>query len=118
MIVFEVLRVAGALPTVELMRRTVGLHGAVDRARKRGMTRTARSPESRRALKRVIAALDRRWPGGGNCVRRSLAELALDSGAASERFFAGFRAGGGLQSGHAWLESEAPRESYDAVVSI
>jgi hypothetical protein len=70
-------------------------------------------------LKRAIAAVDARYPGGPNCVRRSLLEMALDRGAAGESLFAGFKAGGGKQTGHAWLASDpTPVERYDAVLTI
>jgi len=57
-------------------------------------------------------------PTGGNCLRRSLLEMSLDAGAASERLLAGFRTGGATTSGHAWLESDAVREHYDAIIPI
>jgi hypothetical protein len=44
--------------------------------------------------------------------------MSLDAGAASERLLAGFKAGGRRASGHAWLESHAVTERYDAVISI
>jgi len=69
-------------------------------------------------LKRVIGAIDRRLPGGKNCVRRALLEIALDGAAAREKFFAGLQTGGGPGSGHAWLESEPASDRYDAVIAI
>ena len=69
-------------------------------------------------LKRVIGAVDRRLPGGKNCVRRALLEVALDGAAAREQFFAGLHMGGGPGSGHAWLESDSPTDRYDAVIAI
>jgi hypothetical protein len=46
--------------------------------------------------------------------------MSLDSSAAQERLLAGFKAGGGYQSGHAWLESDVsqPQRSFDAVITI
>jgi hypothetical protein len=115
----EAVRVLGLLPLVELPRRRVGLHGAVALARRLGAKRPERAPSDRALLKRVIGAIDRRVPGGANCVRRALLEMALDGGAARERMFAGFRAGGGPRSGHAWLESEpGDGARYDAVIGI
>lgn len=81
-------------------------------------SRRARSPDERLVLRRAIAAIDRRFPGGANCVRRSLLEMALDREAGKEELFAGFRRGGGLASGHAWLGSPPIDASYDAVVAI
>ncbi len=87
-------------------------------ARCGGVARGARSPAARRRLKRLIGAVDRRLPGGQNCVRRALIEIALDGGAARERFFAGLQLGGRPGSGHAWLESDPATERYDAVIAI
>jgi hypothetical protein len=114
----DIFRVARLLPAVELQRRRGSIHSAVALARKGGMERRVRSSEDRAGLKRVIGAVDRRLPGGGNCVRRALLEIALDGGAAREHFFAGLRSGGGSKSGHAWLESDSPGGVYDAVVAI
>lgn len=96
----------------------MSLHRAVAVARSGGLELGARSPAARTRLKRVIGAVDRRLPGGQNCVRRALIEMALDGGAARERFFAGLQTGGGPGSGHAWLESDSATERYDAVIAI
>jgi hypothetical protein len=77
-----------------------------------------RSFDERRALRTAISIVDRAFITGANCVRRSLLEMALDSGAATEAFRAGFRRVGGPRSGHAWLESHGPDGSYDVVVTI
>jgi hypothetical protein len=42
-------------------------------------------------------------PGGENCYRRALVEIALDRGAAQEPVHFAFRSRGGHGSGHAWL---------------
>lgn len=114
----DFVRVLGSLPGVELRRREASLHSAVAGARQKGARRIARSAADRARLRVIISRLDRYFPGGGNCVRRALLEMALDSGAARERVFAGFKTGGGVGSGHAWLESDAPANRYDAVISI
>jgi len=57
-------------------------------------------------------------PNGPNCLRRSLLEMSLDRGAAQEKLLAGYKAGGLVGSGHAWLESESTSERYDAVISF
>lgn len=82
------------------------------------MSQKKRTAEARTRLKRVIGAIDRRLPGGKNCVRRALLEMALDGGAARERFFAGLQKGGRSGSGHAWLESDSVTDRYDAVIAI
>jgi hypothetical protein len=123
-LVGDLLRVLRVLPSIELQRRRLGLHGVVALARARGMQRGLRSTEGRARLQRVISAVDRRLPDRGNCVRRALLEMALDRGAARERLHAGLRTGGGPRSGHAWLEPEAPagapatKSPYDAVIVI
>ena len=116
--VADLIRIARVVPSIEWMRRRDGLSGAVGRVRSRGTRQIQRPFVQRTVLKRLIAAVDRRFPGGGNCLRRSLIEMALDGGAAREPLFAGFRSGGGLKSGHAWLQSDPPGGPYDAVISI
>lgn len=106
------------LRSVESSRRSLGLHESVRLIRRQAASCRRRSPEGRRILRRAIAALDSRMPGGGNCVRRTLLEMRLDSGAAHESLYAGFRAGGAPRSGHAWLASDPPQETFDAVIAI
>jgi hypothetical protein len=115
---WDLLGVLRLVLSVDRWRQDLALHGAVARARYGGTQRPARSPAARIRLKRVIGAVDRRLPGGRNCVRRALLEMALDGGAARERFFAGLQTGGGPGSGHAWLESDPAPDRYDAVIAI
>jgi len=115
---WETLRVLLAVPGVELRRRRSSLHNAVQAVRQRSSLRPSRSSKGRIRLRRAIAIVDARLPGGPNCVRRSLLEMALDRGAAREKLFAGFVSGGGPKSGHAWLESESGTRRYDAVIAI
>jgi hypothetical protein len=114
----DFLRVLGILPIVEWRRRRLSLHRAVARARADAGKVGARSTVGRARLRRLITAVDARMPGGANCVRRALLEMSLDATAAQERLFAGLKTGGGPRSGHAWLESEPVRESYDAVIAV
>ncbi|MEP6652742.1 MAG: lasso peptide biosynthesis protein [Myxococcales bacterium] len=117
-VLWEVVRVLRVLPSVEFSRRSLSLHNSVRRVRSRAEGAAFRSQEARAVLRRAIVAVDARMPGGGNCVRRSLLEIRLDAGAAQERLFAGFRAGGIPKSGHAWLESHSNQETFDVVISI
>ena len=117
-LLLEFSRAVVALPALEFNRRRRSLHSAIAEARRVRSGRRARSAVERVILRRAIALLDRCLPGGPNCVRRALLEVRLDEGAARERFFAGFRAGGGDKSGHAWLESHPTRQQFDAVVAI
>lgn len=117
-IVAEIARVIVALPEVEANRRLTSPHRAAQAARRRARRAPVRSADARQRLCRAIALVDRWMPGGGNCLRRSLLEMTLDAGAARERLLAGLKAGGESGSGHAWLESHAVSETYDAVISI
>jgi hypothetical protein len=114
----ELVRICRRLPVVERNRRAIGLHGAVASSRRLGAEERARSERDRGRLRRVISVVDRCLPDGGNCVRRALLEMALDSGAAREAFLAGLQSDGGPGSGHAWLASQQTRDRYDAVISI
>ena len=114
----EILLVLSALPVVEWRRRRLGLHPAAALARAEGSKRRERTAGRRAHLRRVIAAIDARIPGGANCVRRALLEMSLDPDAARETLYAGLRAGGGPRSGHAWLASQQTVESYDAVIAV
>jgi hypothetical protein len=111
-------RVIAVLFEVEANRRLTSPQRAARAARRRALRAPTRSPEARERLCRAIALVDRWMPGGANCLRRSLLEMSLDAGAAREKLLAGFKAGGGRASGHAWLESHAVTEQYDAVISI
>jgi hypothetical protein len=117
-VVLDLWRVLRLVPVVDQWRRDLSLHRAVAAARDGGSRRPSRAPAARTRLRRVIGAVDRRLPGGQNCVRRALLEMALDGGAARERFLAGLQTGGGSGSGHAWLESEPTSKRYDAVIAI
>jgi hypothetical protein len=114
----DILRVKLVLPRVEADRLSTGPHRAARAARRRAAGRPSRSPEARARLRRAIAMVDARHPAGPNCLRRSLLEMSLDAGAARERLLAGFIAGGGEGSGHAWLESHVVAERYDTVIPI
>jgi hypothetical protein len=117
-LISALVRSVAALPRIEGDRRALSLHDAVARARRRARRHVARGAEAREALRRAIGIVDRLIPGGPNCVRRSLLEISLDAGAAHEHLFAGFKAGGGPKSGHAWLESHQNTDRFDAVVRI
>jgi hypothetical protein len=116
----ELARVVAALPRVELERRTQGPKRAVPVLRALGKRCARRGADERALLRGAIASIDARVPGGGNCYRRVLLEIALDAGAAEERVALGVRAGGGLRSGHAWL-GDGPSddgEDYDLVLEL
>lgn len=110
-----------ALPLVEWGRRFQGPARAVSDLRRLGRRSKERSPSEREALRRTIARVDARFPGGGNCYRRVLCEIALDAGAARDPVHLGLRAHGGPGSGHAWLSSwpdAVKAGDYEAVLDI
>lgn len=107
-----------AAPRVEWSRRRLGPLGAAQKMRSKGTKIPARGTAERAWLQRAVHTVDRIFPGGPNCYRRALLEMALDSGAASEPLMMGFRIGGGPGSGHAWLASHPPAATYDAVISV
>jgi hypothetical protein len=117
----DLLRVLIALPWVEAGRLSLGPARILPRLRWTAGRCRRRSPAERGALRRVIAAVDARLPGGGNCYRRALLETCLDAGAADEKLCMGLKSHGGPGSGHAWLSSwpdAATADVYDAVLEM
>lgn len=120
----ECARVLLAVPAIEWRRKRQGPEPLLLRYRDRGRASSRRDDPDRRLLRRAIAAVDRRFPDGGNCYRRVLLEIALDSGAADEDFVMGFRLKGEQgqsTDGHVWLASEPPAEgeaAYDVIVRL
>lgn len=115
----ELVRLVRVLPVIEMKRLSRGPMPLVEELRARAQA-TPRRPADRRArLRRLIAALDRRMPGGANCYRRVLLEISLDRGAAEEPVHIGLRSNGGPRSGHAWLgENRDTAEHYDAEIAV
>jgi hypothetical protein len=114
-------RVLGALPFVEFGRVTLGPSRILPGLRWTAARCRKRSPPERGTLRRVIAAVDARLPGGGNCYRRALLEICIDAGAAEEKLYMGLKTRGGPGSGHAWLASwpdAANAATYDAVLEM
>ncbi len=115
----DLLQVAVLAVPVDRARRQEGPRDLIARLRQRGRRFSPRDAARRAALQRAIARVDRLFPGGPNCYRRVLLEIALDGGAAREPISFGLRAGGGPGSGHAFLGSEPPpSSSYDAVFDL
>ena len=112
----ELPHVLRILPEVEWGRRRQGPAPLLDSLRRRGRQCSARSSEQRQCLRRAIRFVDARFPDGGNCLRRVLLEVALDSVAATETVHMAVREHGGAGSGHAWLgDPPDTNETYDAV---
>src|SRR5512137_850522 len=115
----ELGRVLAVAVPVELDRARLGTRPAVLRARSRGSRAPARDPAGRARLRRAVDAVDARWPGGPNCLRRALLECSLDAGASREPLFLHLDAAGGRGSGHARLAS-VPEDgrTYDATLAL
>jgi hypothetical protein len=103
---------------IEHARRAAGPAEAAALARSLGKTADPRWGPDRERLRKYVRRVDSLFPGGPNCYRRALLEMAFDRGASAETLQLGLRAGGGPRSGHAWLSSETPTGSYDVTLSI
>jgi hypothetical protein len=114
----ELCRVIRTVPRAEWARRRMGPLRAVESMRRAAASAPARHDIHRLRLRRAVGWVDRIFPGGPNCYRRVLLEIALDRGAANEPLMLGFRAGGQPGSGHAWLASDSSDTTYDAVISV
>jgi hypothetical protein len=91
----------------------------VPRFRVLGKRRRRRDPQQLARLERVVAIADRLLPGGPNCYRRVLAEIALDAGAAEEPMHMGIVSGQAAFSGHAWLgDRREPGARYDVEIDL
>jgi hypothetical protein len=107
------------LPEVEWRRLNEGPGRAVAKLRARGHSARRRAGDDRQRLRRLIAIVDRFWPGEPNCYRRALLEMSLDAGAAEEQLHLGLKVPGGPRSGHAWLGTSAALPvAYDVQVDI
>jgi hypothetical protein len=115
----ELGRILLVLPGVEAGRRRRGPKPLLGSLRRKGSRGPLRTPPARARLQRAIEWVDQRFPGGPNCYRRALLEIALDRAAATEPFRMGFRLRDGSEPGHAWLGDRGGRaEDYDAVIVL
>lgn len=115
----DVVEVLAVAMLAEYRRVTMGPARLVLMQRARGRMRRERNGNERRRLRTIIGLVDRGFPSGGNCYRRALIELALDSGAAKEPLHFGLKAHGGPGSGHAWLGQDADEAAqYDAQIDM
>lgn len=113
----EVGRVCAVLSRVEGARRREGLRAALVHSRRRGRASRRRSLAARLRLRRAIGWVDARMPGGSNCYRRALLEIALDGGAAGDPLLLGFNLEEQL-SGHAWLAGQSDASAYQFTVRL
>lgn len=79
-----------------------------------GATAKERGPVGRARLRRAIGWVDAMVPGGANCYRRILLELALDAGAARETVVFGLDVG---STGHVAFEDREER-TFDVAFAI
>ena len=114
----ELLRVLRAIPGIEVRRMTEGPAPLLRDLRQHARYLPRRTSEERSDLRRVIRWADAHFPGGGNCYRRSLLEIALDAESASEHLVMALRSAGGEGSGHAWVGSDGDDGVYDAIIAL
>jgi hypothetical protein len=120
----ELVRVVSVASRIDRARTSEGPTPLVAKLRAEGRTCAQRGPAARQRLQRAVRIIDARFPGGGNCYRRVLIEMALDAGAARQPVCFGLRAGGGVGSGHAYFagdqsgRDEAAAQKFDVVFEI
>lgn len=100
-LLLELARALREIRRAERLRLGAGPAEAVARQRARGRRRRRRDSDARSRLRRAIVSVDARHPGGGNCFRRVLVELALDAGAAEDWLVFGLDIG---KTGHVAFE--------------
>jgi hypothetical protein len=103
----ELLRALRLAPAAERSRKGSPPELAVRAMRQRGQAIEARGPVSRARLRRAIGWVDAAFPGGPNCFRRTLLELGLDGGAASETIVFGLDVG---RTGHVAFKDAEERD--------
>jgi hypothetical protein len=100
----EVARVTRVVRAIDRARKAESPRELVRAMRARGESKKARGPIGRARLRRAIGWVDALTPGGANCYRRVLLEIALDAGAARETVVFGLDVG---STGHvAFADSE------------
>lgn len=110
----ELVRVARVVRAIERRRMSDGPEAIVRDYRARGSREKKRGPIGRARLRRAIGWVDAFFPGGPNCFRRTLLELALDSGAARERIVFGLDVG---RTGHVTFKGREDR-TFDVVYEL
>lgn len=90
----EIARALRLLPRAERARQAASPERAVEEMRALGRASPARDAIGRARLRRAIGWADALPPGGPNCYRRTLLELALDARAAEEPLVFGLDVGG------------------------
>jgi hypothetical protein len=115
----DLARVLATSVWVERARTRIAPGLLLPAVRARGREARERDLADRERLRRIIGRVDAHFPGGGNCYRRALVEIALEPEAAREPIHFGLRAHGGPGSGHAWLaDRRGTNEHYDAELAL
>jgi hypothetical protein len=110
----EVARVTRMVREVDRLRTEGSPQEVVASMRVRGVDAKVRGPVGRARLRRAIGWVDALVPGGANCYRRVLLEIALDAGAARETVVFGLDVG---RTGHvAFADSE--ERTFDVSFAI
>jgi len=110
----ELLRVTQSVRDIDERRVRGTPQRVLAELRARGATARERGPIGRARLRRAIGWVDAALPGGPNCYRRILLELALDAGAARETVVFGLDVG---STGHVAFEGREER-TFDVAFSI
>jgi hypothetical protein len=112
----EVVRVLAVVGRAEHARRAEPPARAVTRMRGLGRRRREgpRGVVGRARLRRAIGWVDAAFPGGANCFRRVLTELALDAGAAEETLVFGLDVD---RTGHVAFK-DAEERSFDVAFEL
>jgi hypothetical protein len=110
----EITRAAAVIGDAERRRKRDAPAHAVALMRERGARHPARGPIGRSRLRRAIGWVDAAFPTGPNCFRRTLAEIALDAGAAKETLLFGLDV---ARTGHVAFK-DAEERSFDVVFEI
>jgi|GEM_PF-6412976 len=101
----------GGLVVAEVLRRVAGPSSAVGASRWLSDWFATRLTSDRGRLVVVLASVDSRLPGRGNCYRRVLAETLLSSEAARDQICLGMNTSGRRRIGHAWFLSRPDDDS-------
>ena len=110
----ELMRAIALVREAERLRLANAPERAVRAMRERGRREKARGPIGRARLRRAIGWLDAAFPGGPNCLRRTLVEIGLDATAARETLVFGLDVG---RTGHVAFKDSEDR-SFDVVFEV
>lgn len=110
----EVVRALALVREAERLRQANAPERAVRAMRERGRRAKTRGPIGRARLRRAIGWVDAAFPGGPNCLRRTLVEIGLDAAAAEETLVFGLDVG---RTGHVAFKDSEDR-SFDVVFEV